>query len=438
MRIVRRPQNHRNLFALKKWTICTAAAAVMAASSRAFGDVTPLDIVQPVEGLNYLICVDGSNPSSGSNSPFVGEIMMLAGSNAAAPNGWMRCDGSALSVSSYGSLFNNIGAAYGGNGTTTFDLPDLDQRVPIGAGQGAGLTNRNLGDTLGSNSVSLTAANLPVAAGGSGQPFSTMHPSQAVNYIINVSATSDLIGTVTPYAGTVIPAGWALCDGSSTTSAPLISVIGSNFTSGPNTQLPDLRGRVPVGASGGGYFTSPRPLGENDGAETTTIALANLPAPTGSSTPLSILQPTLALNNVIAAEGVYPEGGSPNDPATVGGSADPYLSQIFLYAGSGTVDLEEEHNLLVCDGSLRSITNNAGLFVVVGTTYGGDGEYTFALPDLRGRLGEGADSEYFAEDDGFETLTLNASEIPDVPEPSSVALLTVGTFILARRKRSNS
>jgi microcystin-dependent protein len=89
----------------------------------------------------------------------IGEIRLFAG--AYAPAGWVFCDGSSLNISEYDSLFQLIGTAYGGDGFSNFTIPDLQGRAPIGAGQGAGLPNYNLGDTGGAENNTLTNANIP-------------------------------------------------------------------------------------------------------------------------------------------------------------------------------------------------------------------------------------------------------------------------------------
>lgn len=91
--------------------------------------------------------------------PFIGEIRMFGGNFA--PRGYMFCNGSLLAISQYSALFSLIGTTYGGNGTTTFALPDLRGRAPIHQGQGAGLSNRVIGQALGAESVTLLASQLP-------------------------------------------------------------------------------------------------------------------------------------------------------------------------------------------------------------------------------------------------------------------------------------
>lgn len=89
----------------------------------------------------------------------IGQIVMFAGTSAKVPTGWKICDGSALSRTTYSNLYDVIGTTWGsGNGSTTFNIPDLRGRAPVGAGQGTGLTNRTLGDTVGAETVKLTAA----------------------------------------------------------------------------------------------------------------------------------------------------------------------------------------------------------------------------------------------------------------------------------------
>ena len=89
-----------------------------------------------------------------------GSIQMFAGS--VAPNGWLVCDGSNVSRSAYNNLFKVIGTTYGaGNFNTTFTLPDMRGRCPIGVGTGASLTARTLGSNVGAETVTLAQTNLP-------------------------------------------------------------------------------------------------------------------------------------------------------------------------------------------------------------------------------------------------------------------------------------
>jgi microcystin-dependent protein len=85
--------------------------------------------------------------------PFVGEIRIFGGNFN--PNGWMFCDGALLPISEYETLFNLIGTTYGGDGQSTFGLPDLRGRVPIHMGTGAGITYQ-IAESGGSESVTLS------------------------------------------------------------------------------------------------------------------------------------------------------------------------------------------------------------------------------------------------------------------------------------------
>jgi microcystin-dependent protein len=93
------------------------------------------------------------------SEPFIGEIRMV-GFNF-APRGWALCNGQLLSISQNTALFSLLGTTYGGNGQTTFGLPDLRSRVPLHQGQGPGLSNRTLGEQSGQEAVTLTTAQLP-------------------------------------------------------------------------------------------------------------------------------------------------------------------------------------------------------------------------------------------------------------------------------------
>ena len=90
---------------------------------------------------------------------FIGEIRMFAGNFA--PRSWAFCDGQLLAISQNDALFSLLGTIYGGDGRTTFALPDCRGRVPVHMGTGPGLTNRRLGARGGQENVTLTIAQLP-------------------------------------------------------------------------------------------------------------------------------------------------------------------------------------------------------------------------------------------------------------------------------------
>jgi microcystin-dependent protein len=93
------------------------------------------------------------------SEPLLGEIKLFAGNFD--PPGWMRCDGRLLAIREHTSLFEILGNSFGGDGRTTFGLPDLRGRVPMGSGAGPGLTNRKLGQEFGAEAVILDITQLP-------------------------------------------------------------------------------------------------------------------------------------------------------------------------------------------------------------------------------------------------------------------------------------
>jgi len=93
------------------------------------------------------------------SEPFIGEVRMFGGNFA--PRDWAFCDGRLLSIASYTTLFAVIGTIYGGDGRTTFGLPDLRGRAPMHPGSGPGLTRRVQGERGGSETETLSETQLP-------------------------------------------------------------------------------------------------------------------------------------------------------------------------------------------------------------------------------------------------------------------------------------
>lgn len=92
------------------------------------------------------------------SEPFVGEIRMFAGNFA--PRGWAYCEGQLLAVSQNDALFSLLGTIYGGDGRTTFGLPEMRGRIPLHQGTGPGLSERRLGSKAGNENVTLTVNQL--------------------------------------------------------------------------------------------------------------------------------------------------------------------------------------------------------------------------------------------------------------------------------------
>ena len=110
---------------------------------------------------------------------FVAEIRIFAGNFA--PKGWAFCNGQVMPISQNTALFSLIGTYYGGNGTSNFALPNLQASVPIGVGQGPGLTPRDQGETGGEPAVTLLSSQLPahshtaLASSAGGQKIGRAH-----------------------------------------------------------------------------------------------------------------------------------------------------------------------------------------------------------------------------------------------------------------------
>lgn len=180
-----------------------------------------------------------------SSEPFIGEVKLL-GFNF-PPVGYMTCQGQLLSIASYTALFSLIGTIYGGNGQTTFALPDLQGRIPVGQGQGPGLPAYTIGEAAGSVSMGLKTENLPQHIHTPGN----IHVQQKVN---------------SGNAGENSPEGnYAATTGSAA------------YSDSPGNNL---------------FF------GASSISGTTDIAGANLP--------FSILNPFLCMNFSIAVEGIFP------------------------------------------------------------------------------------------------------------------------------------
>lgn len=175
--------------------------------------------------------------------PFLGEIKLFAGNFA--PRSWAYCDGQLLPISSYSALFSILGTTYGGDGRTTFALPDLRGRVPIGPRSGPGLSTYREGQRGGRETVTLTINELP-------------------NHTHSATATTD---------------------------------IHVNETGGED----DPEGNF-LGAGLGIYAASTNGNKLNDAAATTVTTVGNA----GGQRPYNNLQPFLAVNYIIALQGVFP------------------------------------------------------------------------------------------------------------------------------------
>lgn len=180
------------------------------------------------------------------SDPFVGElrIMPYGGTGTYIPNGWAQCNGQLLQIRQYTALFALLGTTYGGDGRTTFAVPNLNGRTPIGMGQGPGLSSYPMGATSGTESVTLQSTQLP--------------------------AHTHALGTAT------VPVG-----GASTAASPAGAYLGT----------------VSPAAYGQGTANGPMAAGTISGPTTAV----------GGNQPHENRQPYLALNYYIALQGVFPQ-----------------------------------------------------------------------------------------------------------------------------------
>jgi microcystin-dependent protein len=178
------------------------------------------------------------------SSPFVAEIRMF-GFNF-APMGWAQCNGQLMPISQNTALFSLLGTFYGGDGKTTFALPDLQGAVPINQGQGAGLSERFLGEASGSEFVTLGTTEIPIH-----------------NHSFSVT-----------------------------------TAVGNTTVSGGNQLAKPQAGNPVTGLTQGRYFSV---AASNDVLNPATSIL-----PAGSSLPHNNMMPYLAVNFCIALQGVFP------------------------------------------------------------------------------------------------------------------------------------
>ncbi len=163
------------------------------------------------------------------SEPFLGQVILFAGNFA--PRNWALCQGQLLPINSNQSLFSILGTQYGGDGRTTFALPDLRGRAPLSHGQGPGLSNRQIGERGGQEQVSLSEAQLPshqhsegastmsadlVAHTGSVADSSTPGPGNVLSRLPNVNLYSSSDANLEPIVGPTINSAIGNAGGSST------------------------------------------------------------------------------------------------------------------------------------------------------------------------------------------------------------------------------
>jgi len=446
-----------------------SAFSAQAADTAPFGFDQPFDNSQPSLTLNQQLPAIGPNYPQRESGPADSKAMGIVRTyaNFRAPFGEQLADGSLKAIAENSALFSLVGTQFGGDGKSTFALPDLRGRIIVDAAAGF------IGDVTGSRETKLTVGQLPphshdVPGGlftdltGGGQPVDNRQASLSLRHLIAIdsfypaqggrgAATPTFIGQVVASTTSFAPAGFRFADGQLLSIAEhvaLFSVIGTTY-GGDGSEtfgLPDLRGRTIIGAGQGPGLT-PRFRGEKVGTDTFTLTESQMPqhvhalgdgtgsSPTGGHDSVSNMQPSLALTYLIAAFGTYP----PFDCCT--GIDQTVLGEITAFAGGYAPD-----GWMLADGRLLRISEHDALFSLLGTTYGGDGRTTFALPDLRGRtiVGTG-DGTVAGTMFGTERFTLSATQLPShmhampIPEPSAWTMLLAGLAAVAgvarRRKQ---
>ena len=144
------------------------------------------------------------------SQPFIGEIRMFGGSFA--PAGWAFCNGQLLPISENDLLFNLIGTTYGGDGQSTFALPNLQSRIPVHMGTGSGLSAYTIGEQGGVEQVTLTINQIPIhghpplasdGAGGSDSPGNNFWAASSLGkpYAAGPPGVQMNPATITPTGG---------------------------------------------------------------------------------------------------------------------------------------------------------------------------------------------------------------------------------------------
>jgi microcystin-dependent protein len=293
------------------------------------GTSAPVNEDGPQLAIKYCIRADGIFPSSGGLGGalnYIGSVVKFAGNFA--PGGYIECNGQLLDIATYENLFSLIGTTYGGDGITTFAVPDLRGRAVVGAG---GVYQ--IGQTSGQNDVFIGQNNLPAEMGG-GQPIDNREPSFALNYIIAIGGIfpsrdggadpyEPMLGEICLFAGNFVPSGFALCAGQLlpiNQNQALFSLLGTMYGGDGRVTfaLPDLRGRQTIG-TGDGHVT-----GEVAGSNQIILTLDDIPdinhSGTGNSDTLYGGNGDDTLNGLGGADTITSHGG--DDFLTGGAGVD--------------------------------------------------------------------------------------------------------------------
>ena len=335
-------------------------------------------------------------------------------------------DGQLLSLQSNVALFALLGNAYGGRSSqSTYGLPDLggvSAQYLTPDGSSSPLYGQSVG--YPSNQVQLEPAQLPPSLGGLRIGVDNDQQSIGFQYLIKTdglfpagsSPTAGTMGMVYPFAGHVsgeAPTGFLPTDGrllSINEYPTLYYVLGTTY-GGDGVQtfaLPDLRNRMPVGVGkamvdGQSLFIS---LGEPFGAAPFILNQDQLPLNGEMATaPIKTMQPSLGMQYIVNTTGQY----------LVLDSSKAMLGQVSLYAGRYLPE-----GWVQALGQELPIKDNEVLFSLLGTTFGGNGTTTFALPDMQGRTAIGTGGEQniqLGDTQGSFTHYLTTENLPEIVTP---------------------
>lgn len=233
--------------------------------------------------------------------PMLGMIFMVPWSWA--PYNYQLCQGQIVSLQQYEALYSLTGTVFGGNGSTTFGLPNLAGRAPIGTGTLPGITNFTLGGHGGSAATTLSLNNLPAHIHSAS--FGPVSGPQ----VVSIPATSGNLGVTAslPVSTAVPTAALQLANGQTGYLTNATSNNGpSNLLKGPySTSAPaaGAQATLPVSASLTGTAGSGAATATINAVTGGTVTIGI----TGSNVPFSNMQPYLALSFVIAMNGLYPD-----------------------------------------------------------------------------------------------------------------------------------
>jgi microcystin-dependent protein len=392
----------------------------------------PFNNDQPTLPLTELLVEQGIFPGRNTGDPALdshldpGGIPMAAirtfAGNFNFSSSTEMANGQVKSINQNQALFSLLGTNFGGDGRTTFQIPDAQGHVLVGSGQGTALSNEILGQATGSDSVALGLSQMPSSIGGSNAAFDDHQSSLGFNYMINTGghapdASMDFVGMVVPTAANFAGDGYLLAQGQTLLIADypsLFNAIGTSYGGDGTTTfaLPDLRGRTIIGSS------AQYPVGTYVGQENVSVTTGELPASAGGQGgAIDNHQPSLAMTYLICVSGIFPSQGGGID------FSQPFLGEIVAFAG-----VTAPRGWMIAAGQALAINQNQALFSLLGTTYGGDGRTTFRLPDLRDHAVVNAGTSAalgtisLGQTYGNDNITLLASNIIDaVPHLAGVA-----------------